>query len=286
MSANKHGLGRGLEALLGDEDLNFDFDTALNEQQNVKTVNIELLKAGAFQPRNVFDENQIDILAQSIKENGVLQPLLVRKIDDKFEIIAGERRYRASVKAGLDMLPVIEMQIDDNKALEIALIENIVRQDLNDIEEANGYKQLMEKFCYKQEQISKIVGKSRSYIANSLRLLTLPEEVIKMLEKFEISAGHARCLVGVKNAAQLALKIVKEGLNVRQTEQLVAGIKNKSAKKVNKIKDFELMQIEKSISEKIGLKVQINTGKNGQGRVVLSYKNLNELENIINKLEN
>ena len=286
MSVNKHGLGRGLEALLGDEDLNFDFDTALNEQQDIKTVNIELLKAGAFQPRNIFDENQIDILAQSIKENGILQPLLVRKIDDKFEIIAGERRYRAAIKTGIDRIPIIEMQIDDNKALEIALIENIVRQDLNDIEEANGYKQLMEKFYYTQEKISKIVGKSRSYITNSLRLLTLPEEVIKMLEKFEISAGHARCLVGCENAAQLALKVVKEGLNVRQTEQLVAGIKNKSAKKVNKVKDFELLQIEKSISEKIGLKVQINTGKNGQGRVVLSYKNLNELENIINKLEN
>ncbi|MBQ8870738.1 MAG: ParB/RepB/Spo0J family partition protein [Alphaproteobacteria bacterium] len=284
MSVNKHGLGRGLEALLGDEDLNFDI--TLNEQRDIKTINIELLKAGAFQPRNVFDENQIDILAQSIKENGILQPLLVRKVDDKYEIIAGERRYRAAIKAGLDRLPIIEMQIDDNKALEIALIENIVRQDLNDVEEANGFKQLMESFRYTQEQISKIVGKSRSYITNSLRLLTLPEEVIKMLEKFEISAGHARCLVGVQNAVELALKVVKEGLNVRQTEQLVAGIKNKSATKVNKIKDFELMQIEKSISQKIGLKVQINTGKNGHGRVVLIYKNLNELENIINKLEN
>ena len=285
MSSNKHGLGRGLEALLGDEDLNFDFDLSDNEKSGVKTIDISLLQAGRFQPRTFFDENKIDGLAQSISENGILQPLLVRKIGNKYEIIAGERRYRAAVRAGLTEVPVIEKEFTDDKALEIALVENIVRQDLNDIEEAKGYQQLMEKFFYTQEKISQIVGKSRSYIANSLRLLNLPEDVKKLIETSVLSAGHARCLVGVENASKLAQKIVEDGLNVRQTEDLISGIKKSDKVKTNKVKDIELMQLEKSLSEKIGLKVQICAGKKGKGRVVLNYQDLSELENIINKLE-
>ena len=285
MSSNKHGLGRGLEALLGDEDLNFDFDINDVEKSGVKTVEINLLQAGVFQPRSYFNEEQIDSLAQSISENGILQPLLVRKVGYKYEIIAGERRYRAAVRAGLTEVPVIEKDFSDNKALEIALVENVVRQDLNDIEEAKGYNQLMEKFFYTQEKISQIVGKSRSYIANSLRLLNLPEDVKKLVETSVLSAGHVRCLVGVENASELAKKIVEDGLNVRQTEDLISGIKKSDKVKTHKVKDIELVQLEKSLSEKIGLKVQICAGKKGKGRVVLNYQDLSELENIINKLE-
>lgn len=289
-SSNKHGLGRGLEALLGDEDLNFDFEITDGEKSTIKNIEIDLLQAGRFQPRKYFDEKQIESLIQSIKENGILQPLLVRKVDDKYEIIAGERRFRAAIKAGLKQVPVIEKQIDDNKALEFALIENIVRQDLNAIEEAKGYHQLMESFHYTQDNISKIVGKSRSYIANSLRLLNLPNEVKKLVELNKITAGHARCLVGCKNPQSLVQKIINEGLNVRQTENLVSDIKNKAEKKgistKNKPKDAELSEIEQNISKKIGIKVKINTGKKGKGKVILNYNDLRELEIIINKLEN
>ena len=269
-AANKRGLGRGLEALLGDDDLNFDIDISDNEK-GIKTLKISELKAGKFQPRTEFNESQINALANSIKD----------------EIIAGERRYRAAQIAGLTEIPVIEKQISDNEALEIALIENIVRQNLNDIEEAMGLASLIDKFSYTQEKLSQVIGKSRSYIANSLRLLTLPEEIKQLLKDKKLSAGHARALIGCKNAIVLAQKIIKEGLNVRQTEDLVSKAKNniKQDVKPKKVVDEELFQIEKNLTQKIGLKVQIKTGKSGKGKVVLNYKDLSELENIINKLE-
>ena len=285
-AASKRGLGRGLEALLGDDDLNFDIDISDNEK-GIKTLKISELKAGKFQPRTEFNESQINALANSIKEKGVLQPILVRKIDSGYEIVAGERRYRAAQIAGLTEIPVIEKQISDNEALEIALIENIVRQNLNDIEEAMGLASLIDKFSYTQEKLSQVIGKSRSYIANSLRLLTLPEEIKQLLKDKKLSAGHARALIGCKNAIVLAQKIIKEGLNVRQTEDLVSKAKNniKQDVKPKKVVDEELFQIEKNLTQKIGLKVQIKTGKSGKGKVVLNYKDLSELENIINKLE-
>ena len=288
MSAvNKRGLGRGLEALLGDDDLSFDINISDNEK-SVKTLKVSELKAGKFQPRTEFNESQINALANSVKEKGILQPILVRKMSDGYEIVAGERRYRAAIIAGLTEVPVIEKEFSDNEALEIALIENIVRQDLNDIEEATGLANLIDKFSYTQERLSHVVGKSRSYIANSLRLLSLPEEVKQLLKEKKISAGHARTLIGCKNALALAQKIIKDGLNVRQTEEFVSKLKNPVKKeiKTKKIKDSDLLQIEQNLTQKIGIKVQINTGKNGKGKVVLNYKDISELENIINKLEN
>lgn len=286
-AANKRGLGRGLEALLGDDDLSFDINISDNEK-SVKTLKVSELKAGKFQPRTEFNESQINALANSVKEKGILQPILVRKMSDGYEIVAGERRYRAAIIAGLTEVPVIEKEFSDNEALEIALIENIVRQDLNDIEEATGLAGLIDKFSYTQERLSHVVGKSRSYIANSLRLLSLPEEVKQLLKEKKISAGHARTLIGCKNALALAQKIIKDGLNVRQTEEFVSKLKNPVKKeiKTKKIKDSDLLQIEQNLTQKIGIKVQINTGKNGKGKVVLNYKDISELENIINKLEN
>lgn len=286
-AANKRGLGRGLEALLGDDDLSFDINISDNEK-SVKTLKVSELKAGKFQPRTEFNESQINALANSVKEKGILQPILVRKMSDGYEIVAGERRYRAAIIAGLTEVPVIEKEFSDNEALEIALIENIVRQDLNDIEEATGLACLIDKFSYTQERLSHVVGKSRSYIANSLRLLSLPEEVKQLLKEKKISAGHARTLIGCKNALALAQKIIKDGLNVRQTEEFVSKLKNPVKKeiKTKKIKDSDLLQIEQNLTQKIGIKVQINTGKNGKGKVVLNYKDISELENIINKLEN
>ena len=286
-AANKRGLGRGLEALLGDDDLSFDISISDNEK-SVKTLKVSELKAGKFQPRTEFNESQINALANSVKEKGILQPILVRKMSDGYEIVAGERRYRAAIIAGLTEVPVIEKEFSDNEALEIALIENIVRQDLNDIEEATGLAGLIDKFSYTQERLSRVVGKSRSYIANSLRLLSLPEEVKQLLKEKKISAGHARTLIGCKNALALAQKIIKDGLNVRQTEEFVYKLKNPVKKeiKTKKIKDSDLLQIEQNLTQKIGIKVQINTGKNGKGKVILNYKDIEELENIINKLEN
>lgn len=287
-SVNKHGLGRGLGALLGDDDLNLDLEFLDDEKQSVKNVKVTDLHAGKFQPRTHFDDEKIKSLAKSVKEKGILQPLLVRKDFKGYEVVAGERRLRAAILAGLTEVPVIEKELSDVETLEIALIENIVRQNLNDIEEAKGFSKLMSEYAYTQEKISEIVGKSRSYIANSLRLLNLPDDVKQLLIDKKISAGHARALIGCKNAFSLAQKIIKEGLNVRQTEELVAKAKNTAIKpeKIKKVKDSDLLEIENNLTQKIGIKVQINAGKNGKGKVVLNYKDLSELENIINKLEN
>lgn len=290
---NKHGLGRGLEALFGDDD--FDFNAEISGQttetpkQGVKTIMLEKLVAGKFQPRRVFNAEAIEALAESIKEKGVLQPILVRKSGDKYEIIAGECRFRAARAAGLTEVPVIEKDLADNEVLEVALIENVVRQDLTPIEEAAGFDRLMKEFSYTQEQLSKVAHKSRSYIANSLRLLNLPQNVQEMINCGTLSAGHARTLVGLENAEALAAQIVKQGLSVRQTEDLIGRLKNQkadtSAPKEKLTKDQELQLIEKELSEKFGLKVQINSGKNGKGKIIFSYNDISELESIIDKLE-
>ena len=290
-AANKHGLGRGLGALLGDIDL--DLDLNQSDKGAIKSVKLNQIVAGRYQPRQQFDEEAINALAKSVKEKGILQPILVRKQNDKYEIIAGERRYRAALQAGLTEVPVIEKSMADNEALEIALIENIVRQDLTPLEEAKGFEQLMREFAYTQEKLSEVVGKSRSYIANTLRLLNLPDGVKSLLNQGKLTAGHARCLIGLQDAEELASKIVAEGLNVRQVEAMVSENKNSSpeAKKrplnqnSSKIKDSELAAIENELSSKLGAKVQINNTKNGKGKIVISYNNLSELEDLLEKFE-
>lgn len=289
---NKHGLGRGLGALFGDEDLNLDMNGVVtSERHTIKTIKIEDLIPGKYQPRQTFDASAINALADSIKEKGILQPILVRKSGGKYEIIAGERRYRAAKQVGLTEVPVIEKNLADNEVLEIALVENIVRQDLTALEEAAGFEQLIKKFSYTQEKLSEIIGKSRSYITNSLRLLSLPESVKALLNQQKLTAGHARALVGRTDAEQLAQKIITEGLNVRQVESLVSESKDSSPEpkkqplRTKPQKDADLSEIENSLSQKYGLKVQINTGKNGRGKIVLTYKDLSQLEKILEKLE-
>lgn len=290
-AANKRGLGRGLGALLGDMDLDLDLNSS--DKGAIKSVKLNQIVAGRYQPRQQFDEEAINALAKSVKEKGILQPILVRKQNDKYEIIAGERRYRAALQAGLTEVPVIEKAMADNEALEIALIENIVRQDLTPLEEAKGFEQLMREFAYTQEKLSEVVGKSRSYIANTLRLLNLPDGVKSLLNQGKLTAGHARCLIGLQDAEELASKIVAEGLNVRQVEAMVSENKNSSpeAKKrplnqnSSKIKDSELAAIENELSSKLGAKVQINNTKNGKGKIVISYNNLSELEDLLEKFE-
>ncbi len=291
---NKHGLGRGLGALLGDDslDLNID-DFSAEQKQAVKTLPINQLEAGKFQPRQTFDDEAINALTQSVKEKGILQPILVRKKNDKYEIIAGERRFRAAQKAGLTEVPVIEKNLADNEVLEVALVENIVRQNLTALEEAAGFDKLIKDFNYTQEKLSSVVGKSRSYIANTLRLLSLPDGVKLLLNNGKLTAGHARALVGLERAEELAQKIVAEGLNVRQVEELVAKLKDSSPeakkvplnKKAQKVKDSELIEIEKGLTSRFGVKVQINNSKNGKGKIVLSYNNLSELESLLEKFE-
>lgn len=281
----KKGLGRGLDALLGNE--NFDF---LNEsetpQKSDDFVDINLLFPSPFQPRKDFDIQALNSLVDSIREKGILQPLLVRKNGDKFEIIAGERRYRAAKIAGINMLPVIIKDIDDKEALEIALIENIMRENLSPIEEAEGYARLMNEFSHTQEALSQVIGKSRSQVANTLRLLNLPDSVKQMLRENKLSAGHAKMLVGLDNAEELAQKIVNDGLSVRQIEKLVAKQKNPTpSKKISSIKSPEFFELEQDLYKSCGLQVKICPGKKGSGSVSIKYDSIAQLEKIVELLE-
>jgi ParB family chromosome partitioning protein len=291
MSAqNKHGLGRGLEALFGDDEMPRTVDGDLNlPHTGVQQMAVTDIKAGRFQPRRIFNPDAIRALSESIKEKGVLEPILVRQSANGYEIIAGERRFRAAKEAGLNTVPVIVKTMTDNEALEVALIENIVRQDLSPIEEAFGLDRLMRQFSYTQEKIAQLIGKSRSAVANTLRLLALPAEVKKMVNAGVLSAGHARVLVGLENATELATEIVKRGMSVRQTEEWIAKQK-KTTEKQNNVrekpeKDQDLKKIETDITQKFGLKVQINAGQKGKGKVILIYNDLTELEKIIDRLE-
>ncbi len=281
----KKGLGRGLDALLGNE--NFDF---LNEgempQKSDDLVDINLLFPSPFQPRKDFDIQALNSLVDSIREKGILQPLLVRKNGDKFEIIAGERRYKAAKIAGINMLPVIIKDIDDKEALEIALIENIMRENLSPIEEAEGYARLMNEFSHTQEALSQVIGKSRSQVANTLRLLNLPDSVKQMLRENKLSAGHAKMLVGLDNAEELAQKIVNDGLSVRQIEKLVAKQKNPTpSKKISSIKSPEFFELEQDLYKSCGLQVKICPSKKGSGSVSIKYDSIAQLEKIVELLE-
>ena len=275
MNSNKikRGLGRGLSSLIGET----------KPEININKVSISDLGPNKYQPRKLFDQENLDELTNSIKERGIIQPIIVRKKNDekyKYEIIAGERRWLAAQQAGLHEVPVFITEADDLKALEFAIVENVQRHDLNAIEEAQGYQRLIDDFSYDQEKVAKFIGKSRSHITNCLRLLTLPEDVLKLVETKKLTPGHAKILVGLTNASFVADKIIKKNLSVRQAEKFVKIFKtNKQAYK--KTNDINLRALEDSIMEKIGLNVSINNKKNNTGSIIFDYKDLEQLNKII-----
>ena len=269
----KKGLGRGLSSLIGET----------KTEININKLLISDLVPNKYQPRKLFDEKNLEELTNSIKERGIIQPIIVRKSNgdkSKYEIIAGERRWLAAQKAGLHEVPVVITEADDLKALEFAIVENVQRHDLNAVEEAQGYKHLIDDFSHDQEKVAKFIGKSRSHITNCLRLLTLPESVLKLIEIKKISAGHAKTLVGLDNAAFIANKVIEKHLSVRQTENFVKlfKIKNQSFKSS---KDSNLLALESSIINKIGINVLIKNRKNNSGSIVFEYNDLDQLNKII-----
>ena len=269
----KKGLGRGLSSLIG--------ETKVDIQKN--KISISDIVPNKYQPRKIFDEDNLNDLTQSIKERGILQPIIVRKSNDdnsKFEIIAGERRWLAAQRANLHEVPVVITEADDLKSLEFAIVENVQRHDLNPLEEAQGYKRLIDEFSYDQEKVSKFIGKSRSHITNSLRILTLPVEVIKLIEAQKLTAGHAKILVGLENASFVANKIIEKKLSVRQAENFVKIFKNKR-QRPNKSKDANIKDLELSVSDKVGLNVIIQNKKNNKGKVTFEYKDLDQLNKIL-----
>ena len=273
MDKIKKGLGRGLSSLIG--------ETKVESQKN--QLPISDLVPNKFQPRKIFDEANLDDLTNSIKENGMIQPIIARQSSDdksKYEIIAGERRWLAAQRAGLHNVPVVVTEVDDLKSLEFAIVENVQRHDLNPLEEAQGYKRLINEFSYDQEKVSKFIGKSRSYITNSLRLLTLPADVINLIEAQKLTTGHAKILVGLENASFVANKIIERKLSVRQAENFVRIFKSKKNKS-SLNKDTNILALELSISNKIGLNVDIKNNKRNKGKISFEYKDLDQLNKII-----
>ncbi len=274
MDKIKKGLGRGLSSLIG--------ETKVEPEKN--HLPISDLVPNKYQPRKIFDKAGLEDLTNSIKQRGVIQPIIVRYSNNeksKYEIIAGERRWLAAQRAGLHNVPVVVTQADDLRSLEFAIVENVQRHDLNPLEEAQGYKKLIDEFSYDQEKVSKFIGKSRSYITNSLRLLNLPDDVIKLIEAQKITPGHAKILVGLENASFVASKIVEKKLSVRQTENFVKIFKKKIVRtKISK--DTNIIALELSISNKIGLNVDIQNNKRNKGKISFEYKDLDQLNKIIN----
>ena len=273
MEKIKKGLGRGLSSLIG--------ETKTEPQKN--KLPIGDLVPNKYQPRKIFDEASLEELTNSIKERGMIQPIIVRKSNDdksRFEIIAGERRWLAAQKIGLHDVPVVITEADDLKSLEFAIVENVQRHDLNPLEEAQGYKRLIDEFSYDQEKVSKFIGKSRSHITNSLRLLTLPQDVIKLIETQKLTAGHAKVLVGLENASFVATKIVEKKLSVRQAENFVKIFKTKK-NKLKGSKDPNIRELENSLSQKIGISVTIKNNKKNKGTITFSYKEIDQLNKII-----
>ena len=273
MDKIKKGLGRGLSSLIG--------ETKIEAKKNLLSVSD--LIPNKYQPRKIFDEDTLEDLTNSIKERGVIQPIIVRKSNvnnSKYEIIAGERRWLAAQKAGLNNVPVVITEADDLKSLEFAIVENVQRHDLNSLEEAQGYKRLIDEFSYDQEKVSKFIGKSRSHITNSLRLLTLPDDVMQLIEKQKLSAGHAKILVGLENASFVANKIIEKKLSVRQAEKFVKIFKTKKNKLKDK-KDPNIRELENSLSEKIGLSNVNKNNKQNKGTITFSYKEIDQLNKII-----
>ena len=273
MNTIKKGLGRGLSSLIG--------ETKVETKTN-KLLLSEIIP-NKYQPRKDFDAVNLEDLTNSIKERGVIQPIIVRKSNtdnSKYEIIAGERRWLAASKAGLHDIPVVLTEADDLKSLEFAIVENVQRHDLNPLEEAQGYKRLIDEFSYDQEKVSKFIGKSRSYITNALRLLTLPNEVLKFIEEKKISAGHAKVLVGLDNAYFIANKIIEKKLSVRQSENFVKIFRKKKSSFVKSL-DPNIQSLEDSISDKIGLNVSIKNSKNNKGSITFAYHDIDQLNKII-----
>ena len=273
MNKIKKGLGRGLSSLIGETKVT----TKINK------LSLSEIIPNKYQPRKIFDENNLEDLSNSIKERGVIQPIIVRVSntdDTKYEIIAGERRWLAARKAGLHDIPVVVTEADDLKSLEFAIVENVQRHDLNPLEEAQGYKRLIDEFSYDQEKVSKFIGKSRSYITNSLRLLNLPSEVLKFIEEKKITPGHAKILVGLDNALFIANKVIEKKLSVRQTENFVKIFKKKN-RSFTKSKNANIVSLEKDISEKVGLNVSIKNDKKNKGTITFSYSDIDQLNKII-----
>ena len=275
---SKKGLGRGLSSLIGDSDL----------KTSSQKISISSIVPNRNQPRKIFEQTALEELTNSIKERGVIQPLIVRKSDDqddKFELIAGERRLQASQSAGLNEVPVVVLEADNLKSLEFAIIENVQRKDLNPIEEAESYKNLIDNFGYDQDKVSQFIGKSRSHVSNSLRLLNLPGKLIDMIRHEKISQGHAKILIGLENSLMLAEKIIKKKLSVRQTESLVRLLKNVSTKNYKK-KDPNTSATESALTDKLGMRVFINNRKNNSGTLTFEYKGLDQLDRLIGVIKN
>jgi len=279
MDANKikKGLGRGLSSLIG--------ETKIESQKN--KIGITEIVPNKYQPRKNFDEENLNDLVNSIRERGIIQPIIVRKSEDqisKYEIIAGERRWLAAQKAGLHEVPVVVTEADDLKSLEFAIVENVQRHDLNPLEEAQGYQRLINEFSYDQEKVSKFIGKSRSHVTNCLRILSLPDDVLKLIEDKKLTSGHAKILVGLDNASFVANKIVDKKLSVRQAETFVKIFKKN--KNYTKQKDPNLSYLEDSITSKIGLNVLIKNKKNNKGQIIIEYKELDQLNKIVEIIKN
>lgn len=300
-AAAKKGLGKGLAALMSDEVVASISPAPAGAASGMTTLPLSALQAGKYQPRRQFDDEVLHELADSIEKNGIMQPIVVRAIGpNRYEIIAGERRFRASQLAKLSEVPVIIREVNDAQALELALIENIQRADLNPLEEAAGYHRLMQEFKYTQEKLASVVGKSRSHVANLLRLLDLPESIKKLVDAGQLSMGHARALLTAKDAEQLAKRVVAEGLNVRQTEQLASGVepgtpeartpgtkgsgKGNASSASDAMKTDEVREIETMLAENLGLHVSLNTRGAQAGDVVISYDSLSQLDEILRRL--
>ena len=287
----KKGLGKGLAALIGEaEDSNLSKSNIkeINEANERKSdeIPIEFLFPNKNQPRKLFNQEKIDELSQSIKQKGLILPILVKKIDEKnYQIIAGERRWRASQKAGLHNVPVIIKNLDDKEILEIALIENMQREDLNPIEEAEGITRLQEEYQYTQEELAKTLGKSRPQISNTIRLLKLPHKVQEFVQNKSLSAGHARALVGIDQAYSIAQIAIKKDMNVRQLETYIAYIKNKKSKKgSSKLKDPNILSLEIEITQMLGLSTKIEQKNNEKGKLEIFYNNLEQFDDLLKKL--
>ena len=272
MNKIKKGLGRGLSSLIGETKI----------EKNTNKLSIGDLYPNKFQPRKIFDEDSLNDLEKSIKERGIIQPIIVRKSDQnlKYEIIAGERRWLAAQKAGLHEVPVVVTEADDLKSLEFAIVENVQRNDLNPLEEAQGYQRLINDFSYDQEKVSKFIGKSRSYITNCLRILNLPSDVLTYIETKKLFPGHAKILVGLENASFVAQKIIEKKLSVRQSENFVKIFKKKKGSYA-KSTDPNIQNLEKSIAEKIGLNVSIKNNKKNKGTITFVYHDIEQLNKII-----
>ena len=274
----KKGLGRGLSSLIGDS----------SPKLETNKISINDLTRNKFQPRKNFSKASLEELANSIRERGVIQPIIVRPSkpsEGKYEIIAGERRWLASQNAGLHEVPVVVLNVNDVKSLEFSIIENVQRQDLDPIEEARGYQRLIDDYNYNHDKLSKFIGKSRSYIANSLRLLSLQEEILLMVEQGNLSAGHARALIGLQNSVELAKKIIQKKLSVRQAEVLARQFKNKKFKLIHK-KDPNILDLQRILEEKTGLNVSVINRKNNSGTISFEYQDLSQLDRITNVIKN